>query len=536
MFTSTDSSKKKFLENTRLEREKRENERIEKEAFERKSKAAKVIQQWWKRRDRVRKAKLASWTWWDEQSNKEFEIVDFLQFLGLYYFLTRKENTTLARLKLVVKYLTNNKFINNNTKVSFYTLLIDMRYMTQARKYLEAVIIQSITSCTSSNDTTTFGPELTFLLQYLNPKTYSTKHVVSSYHVIDIPDKILSSCAQSILKTTLCQFNLRESFISCVQQIVKLEDRSFDAARVKTMKLWLTTMTRLTLYPIEHADLSSDALDMATASRFLWTNTMAVPYLTSLINPMMIDRLRQWALNAFDLKQIQSMEEELGGNGFLFLLGNIIELWNNDKNTLKSEEEMRLVGYTSSLMNCIEPYFSDRQTPSFPHYHPVFKWSKASWGNSLPSIVFDKVMKQMEYVWSRSFMDQVFQDIIQFEQQQNKNKKFKKQQLSSSGGDISLFSMEVESIFPMYIQMTRLFKAHRKVVFYRIAFTSQLMTQLWKLMNQFGPKGNMAIYLDAAKRKNIDKEPLVQILRVFCEACSIVFLYVTITLLVNIAC
>jgi ubiquitin-protein ligase E3 B len=398
--------------------------------------------------------------------------------------------------------------------------------MIRAKKYLEVVIIQSITSCTSSNDTTTFGPELTFLLQYLNPKTYSTKHVVDPYHVIDIPDKILSSCAQSILKTTLCQFNLRDALILCVQQIVKLEDRSFDAARVKTMKLWLTTMTRLTLYPIEHADLSSDALDMATASKFLWTNTMAVPYLTSLINPMMVDRLRQWALNAFHLKQIESMESELSGNGFLFLLGNLIDLWNNEKNALKSEEEMRLVGYTSSLMNCIEPYFSDRQAPSFLHYHPVFKWSKASWGNSLLSIVFDKVMKQMEYVWSRSFMDQVFQNIIQFEHQRSKKILFKKQQQQQGGGggDIAMFSMEVESIFSMYIQMTRLFKAHRKVIFYRIAFTSQLMTQLWKLMNQFGPKGNMTIYLEAAKRKDIDKEPLVQILRVFCEACSIVFL------------
>ncbi|CAO3647479.1 unnamed protein product [Mucor hiemalis] len=397
-----------------------------------------------------------------------------------------------------------------------------MRYMAQARKYLEVIIMQSITTCTTSNDITTFGSELTFLLQYLNPKTYTTKHTIDPYHVIDIPDKILSSIAQSILKSTLCQFNLRDALILCVQQVVKLEDRSYDAARMKTMKLWLTTMTRLTLYPIEHAELSSDALDMDTASKFLWTNTMAVPYLTSLISPLMLDRLRQWALNTFHFKQIESMTEDLSGNGFFFLLANLIELWNNSKNALRSEDEIRLVNYTSSLMNCIAPYFSDRQTPSYPHYHPVFKWSKASWGNSISVAVFDKVMKQLEYAWSRSFMDQVFQNIVQFEEQKRKVSIFKNQEAGS--GDIALFSMEVESIFSMYIQMTGLFKAQRKVIFYRIAFTSKLMKQLWKLMNQFGPKGNMHIYLDAAKRKDIDKEPLIQILRVFCEACSIVFL------------
>lgn len=526
MFTSTDSSRKKFLENTRLEREKRENDRILKEQLEVKTNAAKVIQSWWRKKDQIRKARLETWAWWDEHSKDDFDIVDFLQFVGLYCFLCKKETLlTVSRLKLVVKYFTNNKFKNcsgTTTKIPFYTLLIDMRYMAQARKYLEVIIMQSITTCTTSNDITTFGPELTFLLQYLNPKTYTTKHTIDPYHVIDIPDKILSSIAQSILKSTLCQFNLRDALILCVQQIVKLEDRSYDAARMKTMKLWLTTMTRLTLYPIEHAELSSDALDMDTASKFLWTNTMAVPYLTSLISPLMLDRLRQWALNTFHFKQIESMTEDLSGNGFFFLLANLIELWNNSKNALRSEDEMRLVNYTSSLMNCIAPYFSDRQTPSYPHYHPVFKWSKASWGNSISVAVFDKVMKQLEYAWSRSFMDQVFQNIVQFEEQKRKVSIFKNQEAGS--GDIALFSMEVESIFSMYIQMTGLFKAQRKVIFYRIAFTSKLMKQLWKLMNQFGPKGNMHIYLDAAKRKDIDKEPLIQILRVFCEACSIVFL------------
>lgn len=527
MFTTKDSSKKKFLETTRLEREKREKNRVQKIESDKQIAAAQVIQQWWRRKDRVRQAKLESWTWWDAHCKVELELVDFLQLLGLYCFLTRSEPDT-TRLKCVVKYFTMNKF--GKAKIPFYTLLIDMRYMSRARNYLENVIMHCIKTCTCSNDTTMFGPELTFLLQYLNPKTYQTKHVYDPYHVIDIPDKILSSTAQTVLKNTLCQFNLREALILCVQQIIKLEDRSFklpsqDMARVKAMKLWLTTMTRLTLYPIEYAGLSCDALDMTTASRFLWTNTMAVPHITALINSMMADRLRQWALNAIVLflQQADSVAQELSGNGFLFLLANVIELWNNSKNTLRAEQEMQLVELTTSLMKHIEPYFSDRQTPLYPHYHPVFKWSKSTWGNTLPALVFDKVMKQMEYIWSRSFIDQVFQDIISFEQQRVKKNLFKR-----GGNDLALFSIEVESIFSMYIQLTRVFKAHRKVIFYRIAFTTQLMPQLWKLMNQFGPKGNMTIYLDAAKRKDIDKEPLVQVLKVFCEACSLVFLYVVI--------
>ncbi|KAI9272117.1 hypothetical protein EDC94DRAFT_511581 [Helicostylum pulchrum] len=415
---------------------------------------------------------MQSWNWWEEQRKAEFDTIDFLQFLGFYCFLTGQTPDS-NRLKIVVKYLTANKFGQN--KIPYFTLLIDMRYMTRARKYLEAIIMQCIQTTTNSNDLTLFGPELTFLLQYLNPKTYQTKHVIDPYHLIDIPDKILSSFGQSILKTTLCQFSLRPAFILCVQEIVKLEDRSTkDVARIKAMKLWLTTMTRLTLFPIEHAEASSDALDIVTAAQFLWKNTLAVPYITCLISKMMVDRLRPWTLNTMPLllQQTDMISTDLSGNGFLFLLANLVELSKSDK----------LVELTASFIVYIEPYFSDRQTPIFPHYHPIFKWSKAAWGNTLPPIVFDKAMKQMEYIWSRSFMDEIFADIISFEQKSTGKKLFK-----SSGGDIALFSMHVESIFSLYIQLTNLFKAHRK-------------------------------------QKDINKEPLVQILKVFCEACSIVFL------------
>ncbi|KAI8055570.1 uncharacterized protein B0P05DRAFT_288472 [Gilbertella persicaria] len=524
MFTSTDSSKKKFLENTRIEREKRENERIQKQQLEKQLQAAVTIQRWWRSRDQQ-----LFWTWWDARlSTQELDLMDFYQLLGIYCIKT-KHTPDQTRLKRIVKHLTTNKFSN---KVPYYVLLIDMRYMTQARRYLEYVIMQCITQCTSLTDQTSFGPELTLLLQYLNPKTYQTKHMLDPSYVIDIPDKVLQSIAQSILKTTICQCQFLQPFMACVQQIIKLQDRKTqDTAKINALKLWLTTMTRLTLYPIEHAELSSDALDMETASRFLWTNTLAVPYITASIHDMMVDRLRKWAL-VTPYFLAQEDYAQLGGNGCLFLLANLVDLWNHPNNNLKTEQEMRLVEIVISFLVHISPCFLDYQRPPFTQYHPIFKWSQCSWGNNLPSSVFDKVIKQIEYIWSRAFMDGVFSNIIRFDTSQHpveqkrrlsfNNTHTKRKSMHNSS--FALFSMEIESIFSMYMQLTHLFKAHRKVIFYRIAFTTHLMPQLWKLMNRFGPEGNMVIYLDAAKRNDIDQEPLVQVLKVFCEACSIVFL------------
>ncbi|KAI8330947.1 hypothetical protein EDC96DRAFT_555573 [Choanephora cucurbitarum] len=465
----------------------------------------------------------------------DLTLLDFYQLLGLYCLLTRNRPTDSTRLKTIVKYLTQNKL--SQTQLPYYVLLIDMRYMMQARRYLE--------ECTDiHSDHTSFGPELTLLLQYLNPKTYQTKRVLDRSYVIDIPDKVLQSVAQSILRATICQCNfLRESFIVCVQKIIQLQDRKTpETAKIQAMKLWLTTMTRLTLYPIEHAELSSDALDMETASRFLWTNTLSVPYITSLINDMMVDRLRKWALGAITPYFLVSGYQDehyqsLGGNGCLFLLANLIDLWNNPNNTLRSEQEMRLVEIVKSFLAFIMPCFSDRQSPQYPHYHPLFRWSQCNWGNNLPLNVYDKVIKQIEYIWSRPFMDQVFANIIRFDSSQyvlehnqrrrlsfNNTHYIRRKSLQQQNNNITIFSIETESIFSMYTQLTCMFKTHRKVIFYRIAFTAQLMPQLWKVMNHFGPEGNMTIYLSAAKRSDIDQEPLVQVLKVFCEACSIVFL------------
>ncbi|CEP11047.1 hypothetical protein [Parasitella parasitica] len=545
MFSPTNQSKEKFIENAKLQREKREKERTKKLQLENETKAATVIQTWWRRRELRSKSHAQCQAWWQNfMESDKLSIMDFYQLLGVYYIAGR-HNISLGGstgLRQLVKRLTNNKFKHANINVPYYCLLIDMRYMVQSVKYLKNIIMQCISLCTSSNDTASFSPELTFLLQYLNPKTYKTKYILEPGHVIDIPDKILQSTGQTILRTTLCQFNLRNAMILCVQQIIKFEDRR-DVAKLNASKLWLSTMTRLTLYPIEHAESSSDSLDTQTASHFLWINTLAVPYITRLINDMMVERLRQLALSVVTPYLIDNKSsnclDRISGNGSLFLLANLIDLWNNEGNTPRSKHGMQVIEWVSYFLKHIEPSFSDRQSPSFPSYHPVFKWSRATWGNNIPSAVFDKVMIQLEYVWSRSFMDQIFADIVQFDQKyslksiksikssESNKLPFMKKSRSDGGNGISsigLFSIEVASIFSMYLQLTRLFKSHQKVIMYKIAFTPHLMSQLWKLMNCFGPEGNMVIFLTAAKQTDINKEPLVDILKVFCEACSIVFL------------
>ncbi|KAI8986495.1 hypothetical protein BDB01DRAFT_785829 [Pilobolus umbonatus] len=541
MFTSTDNSRDEFIQKARKERDRREYERIEAIEKKKKEDAASVIQRAWKKATASNKEE--RWVVWHSLMSTDMDILDFYQSIGLYCLFTR-DRIDHDRLKMIMKHLTANKFMSTTVnKVPYFTLLIDKRY-TKAQQYLQTVITQCI-EVSILSDKINMGQELTFLLLYLNPKTYKTKYILNSAYVVDTPDRALQSIGQRLLKESFCRFNLREPLIECIQQLIRLEDRSSKGTnvhqqKINAMKLWLSTITRLALYPIENAELSADSLSMETASLFLWTNVLAAPCITSVINDMTADRLRTWTLGvitAFLLNNTvitTSTLETLSGNGCLFLFANLTDLWNSTKNTLKSEEETQLVELILLFIKFIQPSFSYKQTNVYSSYHAIFKWSKAKWGNSIDVAVFERVMKQIEYIWSRSFMDRILHDIIYFgkpdvnSQNRSNSKNFfslkKTTSKTTNGGELALFSIQVERIFSLYAQLSNLFLSHRKVIYYRIAFTSSLMPKLWYLMNQFGPKGEMIIYMEAAQKSKTEKEPLIQILKIFCEACSIVFL------------
>lgn len=426
MFSFNDS-KKKFIEQARIERENRERERESKAQLEKKESACVIIQRWWKRKTACHQGKDMAWKEWDELiSAKQLSILDIYQTIGMYCFMTKKEKQP-DRLKQLIKQMTYNKFIpvdsnNTTTTIPFYTLLIDTRYMNQTKKYLRTVINQCIAQCIifSDSNKSLFGLELAFLLHYLNPKTYQTKHVIDSHHTVESPSSILQSTAHHLLKSTLCQFHLKDSLVQYVQHIIKLQNRSLqqEAQRLNTMTLWVATVTRLTLYPIDYAETAPGSLDMDEALMFLWKNTLVVPNIISTISSTktVMDRLVKWTLGAavpflVNSSNLDDCLDKLDGNDCLFLLGNIVDLWSCSE----YDDHKMLVDLALPLLQHIRSCFSDKQTTEFQHYHPLFKWSKASWGNNLHSTVFDKVIDQLEYLWSRPFMDQLFYDIIHFD-------------------------------------------------------------------------------------------------------------------------
>ncbi|KAI9485114.1 hypothetical protein BDB00DRAFT_89994 [Zychaea mexicana] len=582
MFTPNDKEKKAFIERTKAERQRRETERLKKERLHKQENAARIIQCWWQRQLRLKHATHDCWNAWDEMLDNHAQTLDdCFRIAGIYCLLSRHHQSgSRRRLGDMCKCL-SKKFQHNNSAITYYALLVDSRYHTQSLKYLCTIIKQCLAAaCESSVDIHNqqhlylTGTELSTLLQFMNPKTYqqTTRFLDDTQYRMPEHANILTSAAHTVLDQCLLKFNIRDPAIVRIQRIVKLEHKSAkhsagvlspdDGKMVRAIQLWLTTMTRLCLFPIEFA---TDENRRKQAIQFNCTNILAVPLLPTMINSMMANHLMKLVGIADVFADIATnnnnhskknahatMIELLGGNGCLFLLGNLMHI----AQQLQQQDVSTVVAMANVLIEAAQMYFSDRQTGAYTHYHPLFKWSSSTWGDSIDAVVFERVQLQIEYLWSRTFMVQLFADVLAFDNGGNRattaktasatahstktdigiksrllfKKKNQRDDVSiidsKQYSQLAEFSMDIEAIFSMYMTLSSLLATQRKEILNRIAFTPRLMPQLWRLMNTFGPRGQMAIYLDAARRQNedIEKEPLIKILKVFCEACSLVFL------------
>ncbi|KAI7883316.1 HECT-domain-containing protein [Lichtheimia hyalospora FSU 10163] len=267
-----------------------------------------------------------------------------------------------------------------------------------------------------------------------------------------------------------------------------------------------------------------------------------------MVNKMIVQHLKKLANveTVFSLFKTKNDDNDtfmdiLQGNGHLFVLANLLEFIRETSDTPAAVD--RMVQLTNYLGNRCRAHISDRQISKYKHYHPLFKWSCSNWGNSIDVVVYERVQAQLEYLWSRSFVDLVFANVLDFDSTKLsggaaaaskdglKTRLFKKKNQptlldSKDYAHVVELSMNVESIFAMYMLLITLFPTQRMEIINKIAFTTRLIPQLWRAMNTFGPRGHMSIYLDAARRQDghVEKEPLIKVLQMFCEAASLVFL------------
>ncbi|KAJ2959303.1 hypothetical protein NQZ79_g5236 [Umbelopsis isabellina] len=590
MFQTSNEKKKEFLEKAKAERLRRELEKKQKEDDEALTRSALRLQVWWRSRKAAEHWKrIGRWQVWNEHAvvvNEKAPIPGQVwKCVALFWLLNGNdklsESTAQDCFQKVCKLmLTKMKrpgtSANEAGTIPFHAFLADSVHSVKAR----IIFKQTLNGCwgrVTDVDQGQYlsGPELRILLMYMSAKTYnlsSAEQILDGYWVMQSYNQNLREIANSILADISPYQVINEGAQQRCANIIKLQDRAArhskgviseaDKRVISSTILWLTAVIRCSLFILENKFSNSNSSEISIDE--FAVQILAIPCLTVVANEQCMNLIATCGIlpkitaGRFSRKKAEQLSSSLEADGCLFFVANLVSLYQHslkeNKNGDNLPQACDMVQMAANILQCIKPYVSATQRNGFSRYHLLFGWysTSAKGKTNFPNYVYTKAMGQLEHLWSRPFMNTLFMDVCCFRDMTQLNaesrssgfkSKFNASQLrkksknpddrqkavdttSDDGKPLAELSMDVENSFRLYYTCTEYFRDSTREIWTNVAFTKNLVPQLWKLMNSFRPSGTgMSIYMDDAKQSMdcIEGEVLLDILKGFCESAIITF-------------
>ncbi|ORX44590.1 HECT-domain-containing protein [Hesseltinella vesiculosa] len=513
MFSSKNDKKATFVEQKRQERQQREKQRQQQNAEQKRTAAAISVQRWWRHRAQPH----LYWSYWDKQMGM-FKAApanhEAARLIAMYCFFSSCHPAT--SLPTPPPPPDQDRLINVCSLLSVpVATLLDTpsapAYQSpqHRQKYLIFILCQCLYficdivspgHCSPSPSTV----PLTTLLQFLKPAAASLS---SQKQLLEVTFELLRQARPNALQ--LAAYSRIDRLLKQLARPASSRDQKW----IKSATLWLSSVTRLWMFPLE-AGLPFLPQFGATI--------LTIPMLATHLPPLLLTPVRQHAYSLLllctDSRWSDTFfNQQLDGNDWLFLLGNLITLFVPDATGRNAADiDDNCLGLLMDVVlrvqtACLPSWFSSRQHGSYRHYHPLFKWTSCSPpAVPLSPLVFEQVDRaQIALLWSPAFLDVVLRPILEWQSQPR-----------------MALTLASQRVFHLLYQLGQQFPVHWPTILTRLAFMPHLMPCLWHAMHQFGPQGQLAIYHQAAKHGliSVEKEPLIHVLKVFCEASSLVFL------------
>ena len=163
--------------------------------------------------------------------------------------------------------------------------------------------------------------------------------------------------------------------------------------------------------------------------------------------------------------------------------------------------------------------------------------------------LFQPLLLQLEFLWGHSFLKFIFAPILTLKGREEEiprpgkedEKKDKPEFLSQAEARFAALkrafttklldpissapiksnesiaaALNLRDVSDLYLLLTQTFVCQKHEILNRISYLPSLIPLMWKFMSSLSPKGNMDLFVKAASQP--EKEPLISILRLFCEA------------------
>ncbi|KAG0261445.1 hypothetical protein BG011_001036 [Mortierella polycephala] len=406
------------------------------------------------------------------------------------------------------------------------------------------------------------GPELRFLMAYIDVNTYRLPENVGS----EVRSRMLEKGTNLILRTLNSgQFykKVRNGILLRTEALIQLQERAkktslmpAETSKQKALALWTTAIWRccILLQSVDK-DVGANSTSKNNGKQHrdnlinLYSDDSTVVGIAChiLTVPLFVECLDElclqlaWKSNVLgdtldavmDARHQQFILSTLSLNGTLFLLGNLTQLYrvNLARNTDQGNTNLkiRLVEVAVVLLTHCQKYVSGTQTTEFRHYHPIFSWTNIFQNKQQLSTIQTKLLvSQLEHLWSREFALGSFRTLLDLSLPPanagasavvnpltetttsttsltvpNGRPSVQASPISTpehkrSDPQGALLAIEVQQVCQFYMTLMKSFESQKTKILVTLMYLPSFLTQLWRLMATLGPKGRMHIYLEAA--------------------------------------
>ncbi|KAJ3157378.1 Ubiquitin-protein ligase E3B [Irineochytrium annulatum] len=310
-----------------------------------------------------------------------------------------------------------------------------------------------------------------------------------------------------------------------------------DEKRLRGLALWMNAALHVSVLACEMGDEGSER-NLAT----LIIHILSIPMLCPAIDAQGLDLLykgnilwRSLTLMAGTGVARDAVFKGCEGELSLFLLANLIDLYRlcelkKDPNT--GEIRRLLIKVIAEVLDECGSYVSSKAS-NLSRFHPVLQWYSGP-RLDVPNEYHTMLPNTLGFLWSRDFIKTAFEDLLAYDFPIISKRPSKKPNVFGGGRGagnvnekaITNLSLSTLSSCKLFLSLSRIVLTFKPKIMNALSWTPGLIPNLWRLIVNVGPKGSSGdgtrIFLSSAK--NPDKELLMPILQIFCEASCTLFL------------
>ncbi|CAJ0765292.1 475_t:CDS:10 [Entrophospora sp. SA101] len=226
---------------------------------------------------------------------------------------------------------------------------------------------------------------------------------------------------------------------------------------------------------------------------------MSTPCLVSVLDNASLEILKRYNIHNKIISVLCNVDkdnnnkvfEKLTGNDAIFLLGNIVELFlfkldffsimpasSSSKDLYNDQESLQLkndfIKAMNNLLQHCQKFISSKQSAKFNSFHPIFSW----YAGKIDSILLSN---------------------------------------GSASSQITLMAIDVQSVCQFYNLFMKIFNSLKREIIMNLTYLPNFVPCLWRFLSSLGPKQKMKIFLTESIVRDPDKEPMIEILELFCE-------------------